>query len=269
MHKTPPDDWYKRAFRLDYLRVYTHRNEEEARRQIDFLTRTIDCPPPQEVLDLGCGDGRHAIELARRGYRVTGLDLSEELLDRAREQAGALGLHITFRQGDMREIPWRAAFDLLVNFFTSFGYFTPDEENARVLRAMAGALRPGGRFLIDYLNREHVVRTLVPHDRKTMGGMTIEQTRWITGDPGQPGSPVRINKRVTIRDGRQSRTYEESVRMYTLEELTAMLTEAGLEITRLFGDFDGRPLTPEAPRMILTGARGKTGEQGSRGADER
>lgn len=249
------NDWYRHAFRLDYLQVYPHRNDEEARRQIDFLERILGCRPPLAVFDLGCGDGRHAIELACRGYRVTGLDLSEELLTRARERAETAGLEIVFCQGDMREIPYEGVFDLLVNFFTSFGYFPEDAENARVLTAIARALRPGGRFLMDYLNRAYVIGNMAPHDVREQNGLRIEQHRWITGNPDRPGDPMRINKRVTIEDHRGRRDYEESVRMYTLPELTGLLEAAGLAITHIFGDFDGGPLTADTPRMILAGMR--------------
>ncbi|MBM3264906.1 MAG: class I SAM-dependent methyltransferase [candidate division Zixibacteria bacterium] len=247
------DEWYKHAFRLDYLRVYPHRNDEEARRQIDFLEHTAGCRPPLNVLDLGCGDGRHSLEMARRGYTVTGLDLSEELLTRARERADDAGLTLVFRQGDMREIPYMQAFDLVVNFFTSFGYFATDTENARVLHAIARSLRPGGRFLMDYLNRSSVLRTLVAHDIKSLDGLRIEQCRWVSGDPDRPGDPVRINKRVTIEDAQGRRDCEESVRMFTLTELETLLNAAGLVISRTFGDFDGRPAADDAPRLILIG----------------
>ncbi len=253
--KAPSSEWYKHAFRFDYLRVYPHRNDEEARRQIDFLMRTIYCPAPQDVFDLGCGDGRHAVELAKRGYRVTGLDLSEELLARARSRNEELDLGIHFVRGDMREISYEKAFDLLVNFFTSFGYFDRDEENARVLTAVSQALRPGGQFLMDYLNREYVIHSLVPHDRKMLGQTKVEQTRWITGDPDNPGDHVRINKRVTLEDEQGTRTYDESVRMYTLDELHAMLTKAGLSVSQTFGDFDGRSIAEDTPRVILIGKK--------------
>ena len=252
---SPSADWYKRAFQLDYLRVYQHRNDEEACRQIDFLTRILQLSPPLDIFDLGCGDGRHAIELTKRGYRVTGLDLSEELLERARSRAHTLNLDIEFIQGDMRDIPYTASFDLLVNFFTSFGYFQKDEENLRVLHAIARALRSSGRFLMDYLNRAHVLRTLVPHDQKEMDGIIIEQTRWVTGDPDRAGDHVRINKQVTMTEGDRRRTYEESVRMYTPEELNAMMADAGLTIRQTFGEFDERPVAPDAPRFIIVGSK--------------
>ena len=252
-HRNPVSDWYKTAFRFDYLRVYPHRNDDEARRQVDFLLERLDNAPPCDVLDLGCGDGRHSLELTRRGYRVTGLDLSEELLGRARRRTSDEGLDITFIQGDMRDAPGVSAFDLVVNFFTSFGYFSEDRENARVLDAIARSLRPGGRFLMDYLNRAYVLSTLVPEDRRTVEGMEVEQRRWITGDPSEAGGHVRINKHVRIREGGVERSYDESVRMYTLEELDAMMDLAGLKVAQTFGDFDGRPVNDDAPRNILIG----------------
>lgn len=251
----PSTEWYRHAFQLDYLRVYPHRNDEEARRQIDFLTRTLHLTPGLDILDLCCGDGRHSIELARRGHRVTGLDLSDELLERARERSRTLGLPIEFVRSDMRDIPYCEAFDLLVSFFTSFGYFQCDEENERVLGAISRSLRPTGRFLIDYLNRDYVLRTLVPHDRRGQQELIVEQERWITGEPAHAGSPVRINKRVTVTEAGVSRTYEESVRMYTLDELTAMATRTGLTVTQTLGDFDGRPFGPDAPRLIVIGKK--------------
>ena len=254
-NEAPSSEWYKHAFQFDYLRVYPHRNDEEARRQVDFLLRTIDCPVPKDVFDLGCGDGRHAVELAKRGYRVTGLDLSEELLTKARNRNEELNLEITFIRGDMREIPYESAFDLLVNFFTSFGYFDRDEENVRVLTGIAQALRPNGQFLLDYLNRDYVIHTLVPHDRTTLDQAEVDQTRWITGDPDKPGDHVRINKRVTIEDDQGKRTYDESVRMYTLDDMQAMLTEAGLTVSQTFGDFDGQPVAVNTPRAILVGRK--------------
>lgn len=251
--RSPAPDWYKTAFRYDYLRVYPHRNDEEARRQVDFLMDKLNVLPPCEVLDLGCGDGRHSLELNRRGFRVTGLDLSEELLERARRRTADEGLDITFIQGDMRDPPAVRAYDLVVNFFTSFGYFREDGENARVLEAISRALRPGGRFLMDYLNRKHVISTLVPSDRRTVEGMEVEQRRWISGNPSEAGGHVRINKQVRIREDGAERSYDESVRMYTLEELEAMMDRAGLKVTQTYGDFDGRPVSGDAPRNILVG----------------
>jgi SAM-dependent methyltransferase len=253
--QAPSSDWYERAFQIDYLRVYKHRNDEEARKQIDFLTRVLELEPPLDIFDLSCGDGRHAIEWARRGYQVTGLDLSNDLLERARERADEAKMEVSFIQGDMREIPFTASFDLLVNFFTSFGYFREDAENEKVLHAISKALRPSGYFLMDYLNREHVIKSIVPEDRKEIDGAVLDQLRWVSGDPHESGSHVRINKQVTMTERGKSRSYEESVRMYTLDEMLSMISESGLKVTNTFGDFDGQPVSADAPRMILVGRK--------------
>ena len=205
------------------------------------------------MLDIGCGDGRHSLELTRRGYRVTGLDLSEELLGRARLRAEDEQLDINFIQGDMREVRAVSSFDLVVNFFTSFGYFNEDYENARVLDAIARSLRPGGHFLIDYLNRSYVLATLIPEDRRNVDGMDVQQRRWITGDPAKKHNHVRINKHVQIREGGVERSYDESVRMYTLDELASMMDQAGLKVMQAYGDFEGAPISDDTPRNILIG----------------
>tara|TARA_B100001750_G_C15508636_1_gene602113 strand:- start:397 stop:1224 length:828 start_codon:yes stop_codon:yes gene_type:complete len=252
-HRKPASDWYKTAFQFDYLRVYPHRNDEEARKQVDFLLERLVDTHKWDVLDIGCGDGRHSLELTRRGYRVTGLDLSEELLGRARLRAEDEQLDINFIQGDMREVRAVSSFDLVVNFFTSFGYFNEDYENARVLDAIARSLRPGGHFLIDYLNRSYVLATLIPEDRRNVDGMDVQQRRWITGDPAKKHNHVRINKHVQIREGGVERSYDESVRMYTLDELASMMDQAGLKVMQAYGDFEGAPISDDTPRNILIG----------------
>ena len=117
---------------------------------------------------------------------------------------------------------------------------------------------PGGRFLMDYLNRAYVISTIVPADSRTVEGMEVEQRRWISGDPSETGGHVRINKQVRIREDGAERSYDESVRMYTLEELYAMMDRAGLMVTQTYGDFDGRPVSGDAPRNILIGQTSQT-----------
>lgn len=131
-------DWYEEWFGHDYKLVYPHRDEAEAREQIGFVKRHINIPERAKVLDLCCGCGRHAIELWGLGYDVVGLDLSEELLDLACSRADECEMDVQFIRCDMREIPYEDHFDLIVNFFTSFGYFADDADNQRVLLAIAG-----------------------------------------------------------------------------------------------------------------------------------
>jgi SAM-dependent methyltransferase len=243
-------NWYEEWFGEEYMLVYPHRNEAEAKQQIEFLKRHIRLPRGAKVLDLCCGCGRHAIELKGYGYDVIGLDLSMELLDLACSRASECGLDVKFIRCDMREIPYESYFDLIVNFFTSFGYFTDDADNQEVFLSIAKALKPGGKFLIDYMNPHHVVEGLVKRDEKELSeGVYVIQDRWIDE------TARRINKEITlIRDGRES-TYRESVRMYNHREMKGMLLTAGLKLTETYGDFASSEYTQDSPRMILIGEK--------------
>jgi len=244
-------DWYKEWFGKEYLLVYPHRNEAEAQRQIDFLQKYIKIPKDAKILDLCCGNGRHAVELKKLGYDVVGLDLSEDLLEVARSKASEDNLEdLRFVQCDMREIPYEDHFDLVVQFFTSFGYFESDAENQRVLSAISKALKPGGKFLIDYMNPDCVVKNLVARDEKQIAeGVSIVQERWIEN------STHRVNKRITLIKNGEKSVFNESVRMYNLQEIKNMLTYEGLRLMEVYGDFDGSEYVLDSPRMILVGKK--------------
>ncbi len=176
--------WYQDFFGEDYIRFHLCGEQWlEARTapQCDFVVNELGLQPGARVLDLCCGQGRHSIELARRGFQVTGLDLSEYLLDLARQRARAVGVKVEFVRHDMRDLPWEGEFDAIMNLFTSFGYLESDEEDQRVLNVASLALRPGGRLLIDHKNREATStmmgmspRNWCEHD----GHVILEQHEW-------------------------------------------------------------------------------------------
>jgi SAM-dependent methyltransferase len=243
-------NWYEEWFGKDYMLVYPHRNEAEAKRQIEFLKQHVHLPEGAKVLDLCCGCGRHAVEMKQQGYDVVGLDLSEELLDMACSHADECSLEMDFIRCDMREIPYENHFDLIVNFFTSFGYFEDDADNQKVLSAIAKALKPGGKFLIDYMNPDHVAKNLVERDEKEISeDLYVIQERWIDA------SSRRVNKKLTLIKDNEESTYGESVRMYSHEGMRDMLLEAGLSLTETYGDFAGSEYTQDSPRMILIGEK--------------
>jgi len=243
-------DWYEEWFGKEYMLVYPHRNEAEAKKQIEFLKGHIHLREGEKVLDLCCGCGRHAVELKVQGYDVVGLDLSEELLDLACTRASECGVDVKFIRCDMREIPYEDHFDLIVNFFTSFGYFADDADNKKVLSSIAKALKAGGKFLIDYMNPDHVVRNLVKRDEREISkGIYVVQERWIDA------SPRRINKKITLIRGGKESTYRESVRMYSHREMKDMLMMAGLRLTETYGDFASSEYSQDSPRMILIGKK--------------
>ena len=144
-------EWWGTFFGPDYLRMYRF-DPTRTRQEVDGVLDILGLKPAASVLDLCCGQGRHAVELARRGYEVTGLDASGFLLREARKAARRRRVAVAWVRGDMREIPFRNRFDAVVNLFTSFGYFRTKAEDLAVLRGVRRALKPSGHLLIDTLN---------------------------------------------------------------------------------------------------------------------
>lgn len=241
--------WYEDWFGEDYLRVYPHRDEAEAEKQVEFVESILSLKPSQQLLDLGCGSGRHANELSRRGYHVTCLDLSAVLLHLAKEKYGAQECCLRFVRADMRYIPFADTFDAVLSFFTTFGYFKTDEENLMTLQSMRAALKPEGVFVQDYMNKDFTIANLVPRDARVQDGVeVIQQRRYNREDE-------RIEKRITLKAHGQVREYFESVRLYTLAEMEEMLQKANLTLKATYGDFDGSPFSTSSPRLILVGKR--------------
>lgn len=246
--------WYEKSFGSDYLLVYRHRDMQGARHEVKAMIDWLGLPDGAAVLDLCCGMGRHSLALADFGYLVTGVDLSGSLLAEARRQ-DAEG-RVRWIRGDMRNVPLQETFDAVVNLFTSFGYFDDDDNNGRVLREIARLAKPGGRFIIDYLNPDDVRRRLVPHSERTQGELCIDETRRIEGG--------FVRKRIVLREpGQPSREYEEQVRLYDLPQLTALAEQAGLRVGRVYGGYDGQPFSAlSSPRMILVGSVEERGTAG-------
>jgi SAM-dependent methyltransferase len=246
--------WYEKWFDSDaYELVYEQRDLSEARRLADLIERTVRPAPGARVLDVGCGRGRHSRILAARGYTVTGVDLSENAIRTARRRAVAEGVddRVRFEQGDMRHLDFDAAFDGAVNLFTSFGYFDDDDDHQRVIDGIARALVRGGWFVQDFLNAPYVRAHLVAEDEKTVDDVRVRQERWLDGD--------YVKKRITFhRNGDEDSelpSFTESVRLLTVADFRRMYDAAGLTLDTTFGDYDGRPHTPESPRLILYARR--------------
>jgi SAM-dependent methyltransferase len=238
--------WYKLAFQAPYLELYRHRTGRQAQREAAFALAVLQVAPGSRILDLCCGNGRHARALAAPGHRVAGLDLSRDLLRAARGDGGP----VHYVCGDMRNLPFRACFDAVTLFFTSFGYFATEEENLAVLREISTALHPGGRSLVDFLNADQVRRSLVPESVEERDGWSFHLRRRISGDG------KRVEKHVQVRDpAGRTREYTESVRLYDREDLEDLSRRAQLPVEACYGDFDGSPAGPDAPRLIVVGRK--------------
>ncbi len=247
--------WFRRHFNADYLVLYSGRTREQADREVEFVVRQLEIAPDETVLDLCCGFGRHLEAFRRRGIPAVGVDLSGPLLSMARQDL-QFDVECDLVCADMRQLPFATGgggtlggFAVLVNFFTSFGYFESEEDNLGTAREMARVLRPGGRFSIDLMNRESAVASLVPRSERRDGPFEIHEERAYDGG--------RIEKKIRLKDTTtgEVREYFESVRVYREEEIRGLLDGVGLEVDHVFGDFGGAPRDVESPRMIVTGRR--------------
>lgn len=237
-------EWFEQWFGEEYLRLYPHRDDEDAERLVTLIDARVPLAA-RRVLDLACGPGRHAAQFARRGASVVGFDLSMPLLSRARHRPEPV---VDLVRGDMRQLPFRSAsFDLVVNLFTSFGYFADDVQHAQVLCEAADALRPGGAFVLDYLNAGFVRDTLVLHEEREVGERRVAVGRRISAD-----DRFVIKEMHLVDDGR---SFVERVRLFTREELESMVEAAGLAVRTRLGDYKGGAVSPSAPRVILLAER--------------
>jgi SAM-dependent methyltransferase len=223
--------WWEEIFDEEYIRSLPKYTPDQTRHEVDYLERVLGVAKTARILDVGCGEGRHAVELAARGYEVVGLDLSIAMLARAGEAAQAKGVKINFIQGDMRDMRFDAAFDAIYCVGTTFGYFD-DDANAGVLAGIFRALKPGGRLLLGMCNRDHV---LLNQPRST----------WFQGDDRQYLEDTDFNyitsrlvvKRSWATSAGDQESVEYSVRLYALHEMGRILHTAGFKVTEVSGHF--------------------------------
>ncbi|MEE3199584.1 MAG: class I SAM-dependent methyltransferase, partial [Planctomycetota bacterium] len=233
--------WYRQHFNEDYRTLYAARDDAEAEVQVAFAEEHLKIRPHDRVLDLCCGHGRHLEALAKRNIRATGVDLSLPLL----KEALLRGSDALLR-ADMRKLPFAAGaegFSVLLNFFTSFGYFQEENDNLAVIEEIARVLRPGGRFLLDLMN-PHNASSPDPSTLREEGSFEIAEERWFSQEDQRVEKRIRLLDRTT---GRESE-YMESVRVYLEDEIISILAEQNLKVEQVFGDFEGSAFATESPR---------------------
>jgi SAM-dependent methyltransferase len=229
--------------------VTGHRAGSEA--EILPLLRRLGVRRGARVLDVPCGFGRHSILLAQRGYRVTGVDIGPHVLALAREEARSKRVAVDFRRGELRRLRFRGHFDLVLNLFTSFGYFG-DRGDQRVLANFHRALRPRGWLVLHTINRDFIVRHYQPRDRTRLRGFRLEQRARLDW----PTSTIRAEwiVRWTARKAPplRGRTH---LRVYSCHELKEMLERAGFRRVAAFGGFRGQPVSMDRRWLVLLGQR--------------
>lgn len=234
--------WYEKSFGSDYLTLYSHRDEKEAVKDISNIVNLLALQPNMRILDLACGTGRHLSVLKNLGFgHLTGLDLSSALLEVAKSNINA---SVELVYADMRRIPYADHFDVILSLFTSFGYFWRDAENIEVLAGVIKALNDGGIFLIDYVNRDYVIDTLVPYDEKVIDDLRVVNERVIVGD--------RVEKKSTVTDPQDNvKTFEESVRLYSLDDMERMLRSVGFGTVKNYGNLDGDSFDKRKSKRLI------------------
>jgi ubiquinone/menaquinone biosynthesis C-methylase UbiE len=244
-------NWFDGFFEHEWLdEIALHLPEEGASGQVDFVVEQLGLTPGARVLDVACGHGRHSLELARRGFRVTGVDLSSRSLELAREAAERESLDVEFVRRDARELDFDAEFDAAINLYSSvIGYFQDDADNQEVLNRVARALVPGGRFLIDTVNGFALGRRYQDtmwNDLES-GGVMLHRGSFdlLTGRNEVVWTFVR-------QDGGRSEL-RHSLRVYAPHELARMLETAGFTVVGSWGGFDGKELAFDTWRLILRG----------------
>jgi SAM-dependent methyltransferase len=239
------------TFNDDYLWFYEPamtptRNRDEA----DEIVATLGIGAGDSILDAPCGHGRISNQLAADGFVVTGIDVTEPFLERARSDAAGLGVQVEYRHGDLRDLPVAGPFDAAVCWFTSFGYFD-DDDNRKVLREFARVLGPGGRLLIESLHHDGFVRGLANEPAATVTergeDVMVDVTRFdsLTG---------RVETDRTVRRDGGVRRSHHSVRLPTVPELDVWLADAGFR-ERVFTDRAGRALRSDSWRMVVTAVK--------------
>jgi SAM-dependent methyltransferase len=240
------DDFWARIYPV----LFSQELFERASAEIDALVALTGVRSGR-ALDLCCGPGRHAVPLAQHGFSVTGVDLSRWLLDEARRRAETAGVSVEWVAQDMREFVRPGAYDLVINLFTSFGYFAHEADDMRALKNMVESLNDGGTMVIDTLGKEALAERLhadSPPVEERDGALLIQRVKVID-------DWCRVKSEWIIAQGdRVDRVHFEHT-LYSGKELRELMSWAGLSDVKLYGDIDGRPYGPGARRLVAVGRR--------------
>lgn len=239
-------EWFERWFNSPYYHLlYGNRDDGEARKFLDRLLAHEGIPKQGRVLDLACGKGRHAKHINSLGYEVIGIDLSENSISEAQK---AESESLDFFVHDMRQLFWKEHFELVVNLFTSFGYFHNSEDDERMMQGVFDSLKPGGVFVIDFMNAKKVVANLVDHEEKS-----IEGVQFIIDRKVESGM---IEKSIQVVDGETKLRFVEEVDELYRSDFEELLINSGFSIQDAFGDYNLSAFEEElSDRLIIVATK--------------
>ena len=219
--------WFANWFDSPYYHtLYKNRDEKEAQVFIDNLIDYLQIPKGSKLIDIACGKGRHAKYFNRKGMDVVGVDLSPNSINTANKDENK---NLQFSVHDMRENYQEETFDVVTNLFTSFGYFEDNKDEQKAINAMASNLKEEGLLIIDFMNAKKVIDHLVLNEQKTIDGIQFEITRQVKDG--------YILKDIRITDGEEQQQFQEKVKAITLADYSEFITNAGLKIIDIFGNY--------------------------------
>lgn len=235
------DKWYKSWFNSPYYHtLYSHRDTKEAEVFIDNLCRTFRIEENQRALDVGCGRGRHAIYLNKKGLDVTGIDLSPENIAYASQYEGE-NLH--FYVHDMRHLFFSNYFDYVFNLFTSFGYFNNERDDLKAIHTFSQALKNGGVLFLDFINTTVIHEKLIQKEQKTIEGIDFNISRTIKNNT--------IVKTIQFCDKGINYEFKEEVKALTLSDFEKYFNQKHLKRLHLFGDYSLNHFDPQTSERLI------------------
>ncbi len=243
------DHWYKAWFESDeYLEVYKHRDTKDAQKIIDLILIKLKCTNSCNILDMACGSGRHASIFASKGFLIVGFDLSFNLLKEAKKKSAMLQKPFLLLRADIRNIPLNNKFHLVLNLFTSFGYFESDDENFSVFKSAFNLLEENGWFIFDYLNTGFLRLNLVPETKEQISDdFSVEQYRTIVND--------FVKKDIYLIKGKNRKHYTEKVKLYDHNTIISKIKDSGFSDYLMFGDYDGNNFNKSKSQRLIIMAK--------------
>ncbi|MFK7832712.1 MAG: class I SAM-dependent methyltransferase [Winogradskyella sp.] len=218
--------WYASWFDTPYYHIlYKDRDYSEAQGFMDNLTNYLNIPEHGKILDLACGKGRHSVYLNSLGYKVTGVDLSEQSINHAKQFENE---KLKFTVHDMSK-PYQDTFDAVFNLFTSFGYFEDENCNLETIKSIKEGLNEFGFGVIDFMNVDYIIENLVAADVKTVEGIDFHQKRSVKNG--------YIIKDISFEVDGESFEFQERVRAFTLKDFEVLFEKVGVHLLDVFGDF--------------------------------
>lgn len=237
-----PKKWFQNWFSSPYYHILYHqRNDEEAEYFIDNLCAFLKPKPEAKILDIACGRGRHSVYLNKKGYDVTGIDLSNANIKFAQQFEKE---NLQFFIHDMRHTFYINYFDIAFNLFTSFGYFETEKDHLKALRAFNKSLKKSGILVLDYFNSEKIIRLLASHEVKHVDGIDFRITKKVENG--------KIIKNISFEHKNKEFSFNEEVKSFSKKDFEEMFAKSGFKILNQFGDYSLNPFDEvKSDRLIF------------------